>query len=69
MRTLFSNVVRRMADVELDGRKIGDLQVPEIKNELGKRGLNRKGLKVVLVRRLASAVLREGKTKVTFGSL
>lgn len=55
-----------MAEVELDGRKIGDLKVLEIKDELGKRGLNKKGLKAVLVRRLASAVLQEGKAKVTF---
>ena len=58
----------RMAEVELDGRKIGDLKVLEIKDELGKRGLNKKGLKAVLVRRLASVVLQEGKAKVTFAS-
>lgn len=54
-----------MADVELNGKKIGDLKVLEIKDELGNRGLNKKGLKAVLVRRLASAVVLEKKAEVS----
>ena len=56
-----------MEGVKLEGQpeKHGTIKVFKIKEEFGTRGLRRKGLKAVLVRRSTSAVLLKQKAKVS----
>ncbi len=49
----------KMAEVLLGGKKLGELKVTELKSELEKRRLPKKGVKSVLLTRLKNAILRE----------
>jgi len=55
-----------MAEVLLGGKKLGELKVTELKSELEKRGLPKKGVKSVLLTRLKGAILREALEQVKF---
>ena len=48
-----------MAEIILDGRNISELKVTELKDELEKRGLPKKGVKTVLLNRLRTSILKE----------
>ncbi len=52
------------AEILLAGKKLGDLKVTELKFELEKRGLQKKGVKSVLLTRLKNAILREALAQV-----
>lgn len=54
-----------MAEILLEGKKLGELKVTELKAELEKRGLQKKGVKSVLLTRLKNAILREALTQVS----
>ncbi len=45
--------------VVLDGRNISELKVTELKDELEKRRLSKKGVKTVLLNRLRASILKE----------
>ena len=49
-------------DVLIGGKKLIELKVTELKSELDKRGLQKAGVKSVLMDRLRRAVLREGNS-------
>ena len=53
-----------MAEVLLGGKRLSELKVTELKAELDKRGLQKKGVKSVLLNRLKNAILREALTQV-----
>lgn len=55
----------KMAEILLEGKKLGELKVTELKAELEKRGLQKKGVKSVLLTRLKNAILREALTQVS----
>ncbi len=48
-----------MAEIILDGRNISELKVTELKDELEKRRLPKKGVKTVLLNRLRASILKE----------
>ena len=48
-----------MAEIIIGGKKAEDLKVLELKEELGKRGLQKTGKKHALVKRLIEAILKE----------
>lgn len=54
-----------MAEVLLGGKRLNELKVTELKSELDKRGLPKKGVKSVLVQRLKNAILKEALTQVS----
>ena len=54
-----------MAEILLGGKKLVDLKVTELKAELDKRGLPKKGVKSVLLTRLKNAILREELAQVS----
>lgn len=56
-----------MAEILLGGKRLGELKVTELKAELDKRGLQRKGVKSVLLNRLKNAILREALSQVSEG--
>ena len=53
-----------MAEILLRGKRLGELKVTELKEELDKRGQSKKGVKTVLVDRLRKAILQEELTAV-----
>ena len=55
---------KKMAEVLLGGKRLNELKVTELKAELDKRGLPKKGVKSVLVQRLKNAILKEALTQV-----
>ena len=58
----------KMADeLVIDGKKLSDLKLVDIRRELGKRNLPKKGSKMVTLKRLEKAILEE-KTKVSVNS-
>lgn len=57
-------VKKNMAEILLGGKKLGELKVTELKAELEKRDLQRKGIKSVLLTRLKNALLREALSQV-----
>lgn len=57
---------KKMAEVLLGGKRLNELKVTELKAELDKRGLPKKGVKSVLVQRLKNAILKEALTQVAF---
>ena len=54
-----------MAEILLGGKRLSELKVAELKVELEKRGLPKKGVKSVLIGRLKNAILREELTQVS----
>lgn len=48
-----------MAEVLICGKKVEELKVTELKEELGKRGLQKYGKKQALVKRLIEYILTE----------
>ena len=54
-----------MAEILFKGRKIDELKVVEIKDELGQRGLSKKGVKSVLIKRLEKALMQERLDQVS----
>lgn len=54
----------KMAEILLGGKRLPELKVTELKTELEKRGLSKKGVKSVLITRLKNAILREELTQV-----
>ena len=58
----------KMAEVLLGGKRLAELKVTELKTELDKRGLPKKGVKSVLVQRLKNAILKEALTQVSISS-
>lgn len=56
---------RKMAAILLGDKRLSDLKVTELKAELDKRGLSKKGVKSVLVERLKKAILREELSNVS----
>ena len=48
-----------MAEILLGGKKLPELKVTELKAELDKRGLLKKGVKSLLIERLRKAILEE----------
>lgn len=48
-----------MAEIVVDSKKLSELKVTELKDELEKRGLSKKGVKTVLVNRLRAGILKE----------
>ena len=62
-------ILDKMAEVLFHGRKLEDLKVMEIKEELGRRGLNKKGIKSVLMKRLEAALLAEKREEVSLSGL
>ena len=61
---LLKTRVDKMAEILLAGKRLGELKVGELKAELAKRGLQKYGVKTVLVNRLKNAILREALTQV-----
>ena len=59
------NVQEKMAEVLLGGKRLTELKVTELKAELDKRSLPKKGVKSVLVQRLKNAILKEALTQVS----
>ncbi len=53
-----------MAEIVLAGKRLQDLKVTELKKELDKRGLQKKGVKSLLIDRLRKAILLEELTQV-----
>ncbi len=49
----------KMAEIVVDSKKLSELKVTELKDELEKRGLSKKGVKTVLVNRLRACILKE----------
>ncbi len=49
----------KMAEILVDGKKLSELKVTELKDELEKRDLSKKGVKTVLVNRLRACILKE----------
>ena len=54
-----------MAEILFKGKKIDELKVVEIKDELGQRGLSKKGVKSVLIKRLEKALMQERLDQVS----
>ncbi len=52
-------VIMNVNKVLLDGRNISELKVTELKDELEKRRLSKKGVKTVLLNRLRASILKE----------
>ena len=52
-------VIMNVNKVLLDGRNISELKVTELKDELEKRRLPKKGVKTVLLNRLRASILKE----------
>ena len=48
-----------MAEILLGGKRLSELKVTELKEELDSRGLSKKGVKTVLITRLKNAILKE----------
>ena len=53
-----------MAEILLGGKRLTELKVAELKVELEKGGLQKKGVKSVLIERLKKAILEEALTTV-----
>ena len=49
----------KMAEILLGGKRLSELKVTELKEELDSRGLSKKGVKTVLITRLKNAILKE----------
>jgi len=54
-----------MAEILLGGKRLTELKVAELKTELEKRGMQKKGVKSVLIERLKKAILQEALTTVS----
>ena len=50
---------KKMAEILLRGKRLAELKVTELKEELDKRSLPKKGVKNVLITRLKNAILKE----------
>lgn len=50
---------KKMAEILLRGKRLAELKVTELKEELEKRKLPKKGVKNVLITRLKNAILKE----------
>ena len=48
-----------MAEILFNGRRLDELKVVELREELNKRGLSRKGIKSALIKRFEKALLKE----------
>ena len=57
--------LRKMAEILLGGKRLTELKVAELKTELEKRGMQKKGVKSVLIERLKKAILQEALTTVS----
>lgn len=64
MRIGSSARAENMAEILLGGKRLGELKVTELKSELEQRGLQKKGVKSVLLTRLKNAILLEALTQV-----
>lgn len=53
-----------MADVLFNGRRLEELKVVEIRDELAKRNLPRKGIKSTLIKRFEKVLLKELQEQV-----
>lgn len=56
---LSSSASNKMAEILLGGKRLSELKVTELKEELDSRGLSKKGVKTVLITRLKNAILKE----------
>ncbi len=59
-----SSLTEKMAEILLGGKRLGELKVTELKTELEKRNLSKKGNKSTLHTRLKNVILREALTQV-----
>ena len=57
-----------MADVLFHGKRLDELKVVEIREELGRRGLSRKGIKSTLIKRFEKVLLQE-QQEVSIGAI
>ncbi len=55
-----------MAEILFNGKRLDEMKVVEIREELVKRGLPRKGIKSALIKRFEKVLLQEQLDKVSF---